>query len=268
MTAQELLGDAREMWGEQFRYRELLFQMVRRDLLLRYKHTLMGFGWAVSAPVLNALIFTVIFTRVARLDVDVPYPIYAYAGLLPWNLFASAVRFAIPSLTSNYTLVTKVYFPREILPFSAVLVCCVDFLIACSILAAMMIYYHVGVSPAILFLPVLVVVQLVFTAAVALVASMANLFYRDVKYLSELVLTFWMFATSVVYPVGRIKGPLGALLSLNPMTPLIDGYRAVLLHGQLPREPAFAWTTAVSLLMFAGAWYAFHQAEFLFAENA
>jgi lipopolysaccharide transport system permease protein len=259
--------DAREMLEEAIQYRELLFQMTQRDLLIRYKSTVMGFGWAISMPVLNVLIFTVIFTRVAPLNIDVPYPIYAYAGLLPWNLFASAVRFAIPSLSGNANLVTKVYFPREIFPFSAVLVCLVDFGIASTVLAAMMIYYRFAVSWTILFLPVLLVVQLAFTAGIALLAAMANLFLRDVKYLSELGLSLWMFATSVVYPVDRVHGTLGSLLKLNPMTPLIDSYRAILLRGQLPEPGTFLWVAALSFVVLALGWFTFHQAESTFAEN-
>lgn len=267
MTVRRLLDDVREMFTEQAQYRELLIQMIRRDLLLRYKETVMGFCWAISMPALNAVIFSVIFTRVAPLDVGMPYPIYIYAGLLPWNWFAASIRFSIPSLTSNHTLVTKVYFPREIFPFSAVLVSLVDFAIASSVLVAMMVYYRFAVSWAVLFLPILLAVQLTFTAGIALLGSMANLFYRDVKYISELGLSLWMFATSVVYPIDRIGGKLGAVLRLNPMTPLIEGYRDVLLRDKLPSAGDLGLATVIALAILAIAWLAFHRLEFKFAEN-
>lgn len=255
------------MFAELIEYRDLLFQMTLRDLLIRYKQAVMGFGWAIFMPVMNAAIFTVIFTRVSPLELDVPYPIYVYAGLLPWNFFASALKFSMTSLTSNSSLVTKVYFPREVLPFSAVLVALVDFIVAASVMGALMIYYRVGVTWAFLFLPLVLVVQVMFTGGMALALAMGNLFLRDVKYLSEVILTVWMFATSVVYPTDRIGGKLGMLLKFNPMTPIIDAYRSVLLRNELPASGPFLFAAVVALVVFLASWIAFHRAEFEFAEN-
>lgn len=260
-------ADLREMAREQIEYRELLMSIVRRDLLLRYKQTIMGFGWAIFMPVLNTAIFSIIFTRVAKLDTGMPYPVFAFAGLLPWNFFASSLRFSVTSLTGNVSLVTKVYFPRELFPLSAVLVSLVDFGVAFLVLVALMVYYHIGVTWTALLLPVVLVVQIAFTMGVALLLAMANLFYRDVKYLFEIVITVWMFATAVVYPVDRIGGRLGALLTLNPMTPIIDAYRAVLLRGTLPAPGPFGTAAAISFLTLAVAWVVFHRAEFRFAES-
>jgi lipopolysaccharide transport system permease protein len=262
-----LSTDVREMVTEQFAFRELLYQMTRRDLLLRYKQTIMGFGWAIFMPLLNTVIFSVVFMRVAPIDVGVPYPLFAYSGLLAWNFFASALRFSVTSLTANTNLVTKVYFPREIFPFSAVVVSAVDFAVGAIPLAAMMIYYRVPLTPAILVLPVVVLVEIVFAAGVSLVLAMANLFYRDVKYLFEVAITLWMFATSVLYPVNRFGGRISVLLQLNPMTPVIDAYRAVLLRGELPGAP-FVACAVVSVLTLTAAWLLFHRSEFQFAENA
>ena len=122
------------MVTEQMRYRELLYQMTRRDLLLRYKQSIMGFGWAIFMPLVNTLVFSVVFMRIAPIDTGMPYPLFAFCGLLAWNFFASSLKFAVNSLTSNASLVTKVYFPREIFPFSAVLVCFVDFVVASIVL--------------------------------------------------------------------------------------------------------------------------------------
>jgi lipopolysaccharide transport system permease protein len=255
-----------EVVAEQWEYRELLVRMTARDLLLRYKQTVMGFGWAIFMPLVNTAIFSVIFTRVAAIDVGTPYPVYAFCGLVAWNFFASSLRFSVTSLTSNPSLVTKVYFPREIFPFSAVLVSIVDFAVSSLVLVALMLYYRVEVGWPLLMLPVVVLAIIVFTAATALVISMANLFYRDVKYLFEIVIAVWMFATSVVYPIGRVGGKLGAVLALNPMTHLIDAFRAVLLDQRMPGM-AFHLTFAASILMLAGAWVMFHLAEFDFAEN-
>lgn len=262
-----LAADAKEMVTEQIHFRELLFQMVRRDLLIRYKQSIMGFGWAVFMPLVNTVVFSVVFMRVAPLDVGMPYPLYAFSGLLAWNLFASALRFSTSSLTANSGLVTKVYFPREIFPFSAVIVAAVDSAVGAIMLAAFMIYYGVHITPALLFLPVVVLVHVAFTAGVALLLAMGNLFYRDVKYLFEVAITGWMFATSVLYPLANVGGWAGALLRLNPMTPIIDAYRDVLLRGQLPAAEPFAIVTALSLAVLGAGWLTFHRAEFQFAEN-
>ncbi|HKB13853.1 MAG TPA: ABC transporter permease [Vicinamibacterales bacterium] len=255
-----------ELIAEQWEYRELLVRMTARDLLLRYKQTVMGFGWAIFMPLVNTAIFSVIFTRVAVIDVGQPYPVYAFCGLLAWNFFASSLRFSIASLTSNPSLVTKVYFPREIFPFSAVLVSVVDFAVASLVMVGLMLYYRTPVGWSLALLPLVVLALLIFTLALALVVAMGNLFYRDVKYLFEIVIAVWMFATSVVYPIGRVGGRLGVLLALNPMTHLIDAFRAVLLDGRAP-DAAFTVTFVASAVLLVAAWALFHRAEFEFAEN-
>jgi ABC-type polysaccharide/polyol phosphate export permease len=262
-----LVADVKEMVHEQLEFRELLYQMTVRDLLLRYKQTVMGFGWAIFMPLVNTAVFSVIFTRVAPLDTGMPYPLFAYCGLLAWNFSASSFRFAVVSLTSNANLVTKVFFPREIFPISAVLVSLVDFAVGSLVLVGLMVYYHVAPTFALAALPFVILIHVLFTTAVSLILAMANLFYRDVKYLFELVLTIWMFLTSVLYPVAFVGGRTGRLLQFNPMTPIIDAYRDVLLRGQLPNPTAFTATAIGSVLVLAAAWLAFHRAEFQFAEN-
>jgi lipopolysaccharide transport system permease protein len=262
--------DCREMVTEQVTYRDLLYQMTKRDLLLRYKQTVLGFGWAIFMPLVNTAVFSVVFMRVAPIDVNVlgmPYPLFAFTGLLTWNFFASSLKFAIVSLTSNAQLVAKVYFPREIFPFSAVIVCFIDFAVASLVVVGMMIWYQIPITPMILLLPVVLAVHILFTMGVALLISMGNLFFRDVKYLFEIFLTVWMFGTSVLFPVSLVGGKLGTVMQLNPMTPIIDGYRAVLFHGQSPFTPPFALAVVISVVIFGVSWLTFHRAEFQFAEN-
>jgi lipopolysaccharide transport system permease protein len=263
-----LISEIREMFSEQYDARELIFQMVRRDLVLRYKQTVMGFAWAIFTPLINTIVFSVVFMRIAPLDVGVPYPMFAYCGLLVWNLTAGALRSAVLSLTSNITLVTKVYFPREVFPISSVIVSAVDSLVGSVVLIGMMIYYHVTPTPALLFLPVIIAVQLILTSAVAMALAMANLFYRDVKYLFEVVITVFMFLTSVLYPLDQLTGKTGMVVHLNPMSHIVNAYRLVLLQGTVPPLGTFAWVTAISITAFSVAWLAFHRAEYLFAENA
>jgi lipopolysaccharide transport system permease protein len=263
----QLLADVREIFSEQIHYRELLYQMTRRDLLLRYKQTVMGFGWAIFMPLLNTAVFSVIFTRVAPIKTPVPYPVFAYCGLLFWNFFASSLRFSVGSLVTNTNLVTKVYFPREIFPFSCVIVCLIDTVVGALVLVGLMVYYGIPVGPSLLFLPVVLVVHAAFTAAIALLAAMGNLFFRDVKYLFEIVVTVWMFLTSVLYPMDLVTGRLKIVLLLNPMTPIIDAYRSVILLNQMPAAVPFGLTAALSAVLLAVCWLAFHRAEFRFAEN-
>lgn len=262
-----LAADFREMAGEQYAFRELLYQMTRRDLLLRYKQTVMGFGWAIFMPLVNTAVFSVIFTRVAPLDVDMPYPLFAYCGLLAWHFSASSLRFAVTSLTANANLVTKVYFPREIFPLSAVLVSFVDFAVGSLVLVALMVYYGIGATAALAALPIVLAVHFIFTLSIALLLSMANLFYRDVKYLFELVLTVWMFLSAVLYPVNRVGGLMGQIMAFNPMTPILEAYRDVVLRGRMPDPASFLITAAVAVVCLAAAWVIFHRAEYAFAEN-
>ncbi len=263
-----LRSDAAEMIREQFEFRELLVQMTSRDLLLRYKQTAMGFAWALLTPLMNTLIFSVIFMRVAPLETPVPYPVFVYCGMLAWNFTASALRFAVTSLTANTNLVTKVYFPREIFPFSAVAVSLVDFFVAASVLVAMMIYYRIAPGASLLLLPLVMLVHAAFTLAVALFLAMANLFYRDVKYLFEVFLTVWMFGSAIVYPIDSVQGGvLGFLLRLNPMTAIVDAYRHVLLYGAAPPLVPFVGVALLSLVLLPAVWLAFHRAEFRFAEH-
>ncbi len=262
----QLGADLREMVREQYDFRELLYQMTRRDLLLRYKQTVMGFGWAIFMPLVNTAVFSVIFTRVAPLDLDMPYPLFAYCGLLAWNFSASSFRFAVTSLTANANLVTKVYFPREIFPISAVAVSLVDFAVGSIVLIGLMIYYGVAPTTALFALPWVLLVHVTLTLSLSLLLAMANLFYRDVKYLFELVLTVWMFLSAVLYPVDRVGGLTGTLMTLNPMTLIIEAYRDVLLRGQAP-PAAFVVTTIGAGLFLVVSWVIFHRAEYEFAEN-
>ena len=258
--------ELREILREQFEFRELLYQIAARDLLLRYKQTAMGFAWALLTPALNTVVFSVVFMRVARVETRVPYPLFAYTGLVVWTFTASALRFAVVSLTANTTLVTKVYFPREIFPFSAIVVSLVDSAVATLPVFGMMAYYHIAPGATIALLPFLVIVQSAFTAVLALALSMANLFYRDVKYLFEVVLTVWMFASAVVYPVDGVGGLSGAIMRANPMTAIVDAYRNIALYGR-PPDPAFAWVAAATLVALPSVWIFFHRNEFQFAER-
>jgi len=257
----------RELFLEQVEYRELLLQIVTRDMLLRYKQTVMGFGWALFMPILNTVIFSLIFMRVAPIATPIPYPLFAFAGLLIWNFFAASLRFSLGSLTSNSTLVTKVYFPREIFPFSAIVVSLIDLCVGGAGLVVLMVYYRTAPPPsALLLVPAVLAVLVVFAAAISLLLAMANLFYRDVKYLFDVVIGAWMFVTSVLYPPTLMGGVFGEVVRLNPMSIVIDAFRAALFGGAFPTGP-FAAVSAFAAIFLMGVWATFHRAEFQFAER-
>ena len=242
IVSQTLAADVREMVREQLDYRDLLFQITRRDLSLRYTQTIMGFGWAIFMPLVNTIIFSVVFTRVAPLDVGVPYPLFALLRAPGLELLCVVLRFSLTSLTSNTNLVAKVYFPREIFPFSAFIVASSTSLVGSLVLIGMMIYFRVAVTPAILSSRSCWQSSAVHRRRWRLILAMANLFYRDVKYIFEVIITFWMFATSVLYPVDEITGAFGAVIRLNPMT--ADRRR-------LPSGPAL-WPVACAGTLSAG----------------
>ncbi len=263
-----LRDEVREIVAELIEFHELAYEITRRDLRLRYKQTVMGLCWAICIPVVNMLLFSMVFTRIVRIETGYPYAIFAYTGLLPWTLFAASLRFAASSVTGSAGLIRKVYFPREILPYSAILVCLVDFLVAALVLVGLLVYYRIAVQWTALLVPALLIVQLILTAGIALILAMGNLFFRDVKYLTELGITVWMFATPVVYPVDQVGGTLGRALRFNPMTPIIEGYRAVLLRGEYPAVTPLVLSTAIAVTVFVVAAIGFHRAEAHFAERA
>ena len=256
----------REVFAEQVHYRELFRCIVGRDLMVRYKQTALGVLWALFMPLLNTAIFSVIFRHVTTIKTPVPYPVFAFCGLWAWYFFVSSLRIAVQSLTNNATLISKVYFPREILPFAAVTVSFVDFLISSTVLAAMIVHYRIPVGANLLWLPIVILVHVAFTTGIALLLSMSNLFYRDVRYLFEIMIAVLMFATSVLYPVDAIPGTAGVLLRINPVSAIVDSYRSVLLLNA-PPPWTFGVAAAVAGVILVAGWLLFHGAEFNFAEN-
>jgi lipopolysaccharide transport system permease protein len=261
------LVDLKDMLREFVVYRELLYQMTRRDLLLRYKQTIMGVAWAVLMPLTNTAVFSVLFMRVAPLETGMPYPLFAYIGLSSWNLFAASTRFAVNSLTSNPNLVSKVYFPREVFPFSAVIIALIDFGVSAVVIALLMTFYGIAPGFTVLLVPLVVVPHVLLTAGCSLLLAVGNLFFRDVKYLFEVFISIAMFATSAVYPSDRVGGTLGVLISNNPLTVIFNAYRDLVVFGHLPPAGPLAATTIFSIAFFAWAWFSFHRAEFKFAES-
>lgn len=214
---------------ELFAHRDLLYFLTLRDLKLRYKQTLLGATWAVLQPLLTMVVFTVLFGRLAHIPSEgLPYPIFVYAGLVPWTFFNSAVTNSSNSLVGNSALITKVYFPRLVIPGAAVGAGLVDFAISGVILAAMMLFYRVSASWNLLMVPILVTLTAVVALAVGLWMSALNVKYRDVRYALPFVLQIWMYLTPVIYPVNFLPRRFRWALAFNPLSGIIEGYRSAL----------------------------------------
>ena len=255
--------DLQGLWN----YRELLFFLTWRDVKIRYKQTLLGATWAILQPVCMMLIFTLFFGRVVGLQAgsEVPYPLFVLAGLVPWTFFANSVTNGGNSLVSSAGLITKVYFPRLLLPLATALAGCVDLLLAFLVLFAVMLYYGVMPGMGLVFLPLLIILTFLFASSVGMWMSALNVKYRDVRFALPFIIQLWLFVSSVIVPVAVLPQKWRWLLLLNPMASIIEGYRAAL-FGQ-----PFDWTsllvaTIITFLALVFSAYSFRHAERQFAD--
>jgi len=217
--------DLAELWS----YRELLYFLTWRDIKIRYKQTAIGVAWAVLQPVLTTAVFTVLFATWARFDTgDVPYPVFALSGLLVWLFTNNGITFASNSFVSNTNLVTKVYFPRLIVPLAATLAGLLDLVLGLVILVGTMVYYSTGISRQILFAPLFVVLAFVLTVSLGTMFSALNVRFRDVKFALPFMLQIWMIASPVFYPASMVSEKWRLAFAVNPMTGVLDGFRSAL----------------------------------------
>lgn len=216
--------------GELWRYRELLYFLTWRDVKIRYKQAVLGFLWAFIQPFLKMVVFSVVFGGLAKMDSEgFPYPIFLYAGLLPWQFFADAVNRSGQSIVSGGNLITKVYFPRLIMPVASVGAALVDFGISFGILIAMMFYYQIIPGVSILMVLPLVSLTILCVLGIGVFVSALNTSYRDFRYALPFLVQIWMYVTPVIYPVTIIPERWRWLISLNPMTGIVDAYRSAIL---------------------------------------
>jgi lipopolysaccharide transport system permease protein len=254
--------DFRDLWA----YRELLYFLTWRDVKVRYKQTELGIAWAIIQPVFTMLIFTLFFGRLAGIPSDnVPYPVFAYAGLLAWTFFANAITNSGNSLVGSANLITKVYFPRMIIPGAAVAAGLVDFAIAFVILIVLMIYYQVMVSWNILMFPVVVLLTTLLALGVGMWLSALNVKYRDVRFALPFLVQLWMFVSPVIYPTSFLPARFRWIIWLNPMTGIIEGYRSAL-FGRAFNWSALAVSTGLTLILLVYASYTFRRMEKSFAD--
>jgi lipopolysaccharide transport system permease protein len=243
----------RDLWA----YRELLYFLAWRDFKVRYKQTVLGAAWAVIQPFFTMVVFSIFFGYLAKMPSDgIPYPVFAYAGLLPWSLFAHALTESSNSLVNNQSLITKVYFPRLIVPIAPLFVGLVDFGIALVVLFGMILFYKIVPGIAILTVPLFVLLALLSALAVGMWLSALNVEYRDVRYTIPFLTQLWLFATPVAYPSSLLPEPWRSLYGLNPMAGVVEGFRWALLGRTNAPGPLIAVSVAaVLVLLIGGLWY-------------
>lgn len=256
----------RELWE----YRELLFFLTWRDVIVRYKQAVLGVMWAILQPVLTMIVFTVVFNRMLGVQspsAGIPYEVFSFAGLLPWQFFAGALSRSSGSVVANASLLTKVYFPRLVMPLSGVLAGLVDFAISFLVLLALMGAYRVAPTWNIVFLPLFILLAIAAALGASLWLSALNVLYRDVQYVIPFLVQLWMFVSPVIYSASSVKSPiLRVVFALNPMTVVISGFRWALL-GEQATVDLYAWISIASVLVvLVGGLFYFKRMERVFAD--
>ena len=258
----------KQYWQDLWRYRELFYFLAWRDILVRYKQTAIGIAWALIQPLMTMVVFTVVFGQLAKLPSEgVPYPILVFAGMLPWQFFANSLGNCSNSLVTNANLIAKVYFPRLIVPTSALVVCFVDFLVAGMILLGLMIWYDFVPSWRIITLPILIAIAFMAALGVGLWLASLNVKYRDFRYLVPFITQFGLYISPVGFSSNIVPSQWRLLYSINPMVGVIDGFRWAILGGESTIFwPGFCLSLIlVCLLLVSGIWY-FRRMERTFAD--
>jgi lipopolysaccharide transport system permease protein len=254
----------RELWT----YRELLYFLVWRDVKVRYKQTFIGVAWAVLQPLLTMIIFTFVFSRFAKIPSDnLPYPLFAYTALLPWNFFSGALTRSSASIVGQSHLISKVYFPRLVIPLSAVLSGIADFVVAFLLLVVMMVWFGCVPHWGIVALPLFLLLALTTALAAGLWLSALNVRYRDVTYTVPFLIQLWMFASPIAYPSSLVPEQWRAIYSLNPLAGVIEGFRWALIGGVMPDRRLLVISSAVVLVLLVGGLVYFKRMERTFADE-
>jgi len=258
-----VIRQATELW----KYRELLRTLAVREISVRYKQTALGVVWALIQPLALMAVFTLFFSRALKVPSDgVPYPLFVYCALVPWGFLATSLAYGVPSLVNNAPLIRKVYFPRAVLPFSAILAALVDFTLAMAVFFGMMLVFRQPIPATVLFVPVLVLVQILLVAGVSLGLSAINVFYRDIRHAIPLLVQLWMFASPLIYPTSVVPPRWRDLYFLNPMASLLFNYRRVVLHGLPPDFVTLTTVVVEAVAILAVSWWSFSHFEEYFAD--
>ena len=253
--------------GELWRYRELLYFFVWRDLKVRYKQTVLGAAWAILQPFLTMVVFSIFFGRLAEVPSDdLPYPVFAYSALVPWTFFANGLTQAANSVVSNAGMVKKIYFPRLTLPVATVMAGVVDFALALVVLIGMMFFYQIVPTGNIVWLPLLLLLALVTSLGASLWFAALNVRFRDVRYIVPFLVQFWLFMTPIAYPSSLVPEQWRLIYSLNPMVGVVEGFRWALLGSDTTPGPIMIVSSLVALFLLLGGTIYFRQLEKSFAD--
>jgi len=258
---------SKHYWKDLWRYRELFYFLAWRDILVRYRQTAIGFAWAILRPLLTMLVLTVVFGRVARLPSEgVPYPVLVFSAMLPWQFFSNSLTESSNSLVTNANLITKIYFPRLVIPASSVIVGMVEFAISFLILAVLLVWYQFMPTWRILFLPLLIVLAFLTALGPGLIVTVLNVKYRDFRYIIPFVVQFGLYVSPVGYSSSRIQGAWRLLYSLNPMVGVIDGFRWAICGNQPIYWPGFVISLTLTGLLLVFGLRFFRRMERQFAD--
>ena len=263
----EKLPKLRDNFKLMWHYRELLWNLAYREINQRYKQSVLGYAWVILNPLFQLIVMNFVFSVVLKVpSIGVPFIIFLTVGLLPWNLFLNSLTSSTNALVSNSNLITKIYFPREILVYSTIIAKIVDFLFSCIVLVAFFIIFHTILTPMILWFPLIFAIQMIFTVGLSLLLASFNLFYRDIQYLLFLILTLWMYLTPIMYPIEIIPVRYRFIFSLNPMSVIINAYRQTILGGGSPNFSSLFIALIMSLFVLMLGFYVFKKNEGKFAD--
>lgn len=250
-----------------FTHWELIKNLTRREIIIRYKQSFLGFFWIILNPFFQMLIMSFVFSYIMKVNnLGVPYPIYLYAGLLPWNFFSGALSSSMTALIDGSSLIKKIYFPREILVISTITAKAFDFFLASFVFILLMLWYRIQFTPYMLFFFPIFLLQFMFTYAISLLLSFMNLLYRDIQYLFNLVIVLWFYLTPVLYAVEFFPPQYRWVFQINPMSVFINAYREVLLAQGIPNLTSLGIGVALTAVIFVIAYYLFKKAEGMFAD--
>jgi lipopolysaccharide transport system permease protein len=267
LVIQPLKGLVSLQLSELWKYREVLYFLIWRDIRVRYKQTALGAAWAVIQPLFTMLIFSIFFGRLAKVPSDnLPYTLFSYSALVPWMFFATGLSQASNSLVSSSNLITKVYFPRLVVPMAAVLAGLLDLAISGVTLLFMMAYYHCGATAHVMWVPALLLLALVTSVGVSFWFSALNVKYRDIRHVLPFVVQLWMFATPIAYPSSLVPEKFRVFYALNPMTGAIEGFRWALLGTNTAPGVMLVVSSTIAVLVLIGGAYFFRRMETTFAD--
>jgi len=247
--------------------KDLFVQLTLREIKSKYKQSILGYAWVILVPLFNLLVLTVVFSFFVRIRTGaIPYTIFLFVGLVPWTFTSNAISAATSSVVSNSTLITKVFFPREIIPLSAIAAKLLDFFLISLILILFIVFYRIPFHLSLLFVPLIFIIQLCLVCGISLILSSVNIFFRDVENILGVFLMFWMYLTPVLYPPQLVPVKYLTIYNLNPMTPLINAYRNVILYGIGPNWSSFLYSVICSIIALTLGYIIFRKLEKSFAD--